>query len=229
MVKGEVYMDELEALRILRGEKSPETEMAEEISEKKKRGPLPAGVLLIFIILGFLLQFVVAFYANTHPLDRILFKMAVMKNYTVTVTTLTSTKQMIVDGDVIYDGSNYYESVGDDVYRYYVDGLGVWRKGKLGSNTLTGGVDSDMLMTLLNKDSYQFKLIPIGKYKMRHGLNPGGLENVTATVIFGQFNANGSIRSSDWWGGIVTYTVHIRIGGFGSSKLELPTVGEKVK
>ena len=111
MVKGEVYMDELEALRILRGEKSPETEMAEEIREKKKCGPLPAGVLLIFIILGFLLQFVVAFYANTHPLDRILFKMALMKNYTVTMTVGTKSVAMQVDGNVMYYNDRYYETV----------------------------------------------------------------------------------------------------------------------
>jgi hypothetical protein len=221
-------MDELEALKILRGDDSVAKPKEEEKTPKKAKS-LPSAVLVLLIILGFFGTFVVTFLASTHPLDRILLKMAVMENYTVTVTTHTSTMKMIVDGNVIYDGSNYYESVGDDVYRYYVDSFGVWRKVKLESNTLTGGVDSNMLMTLLNKDNYQFKLIPIGKYKMHSGLNPGGLENVTATVIFGQFNATGHIRSSDWWGGQVLYSVNIRIGGFGSSKLELPTVGEKVK
>lgn len=223
MVKGEVYMDELEALRILRGEKSPETEMAEEISEKKKRGPLPAGVLLIFIILGFLLQFVVAFYANTHPLDRILLKMALMKNYTVTMTVGTKSVAMQVDGNVMYYNDRYYETVGEDIYEYYVYENGKWARRKLSSNAVTGGVDSSLIETILDKENYQMKLFNIGEFKLQDNLHPNDIHDISTTVAFGQLNCSGKIFIQQYFG-MITETVYIRISDFGKNKLELPVL-----
>ena len=224
MVKGEVYMDELEALRILRGEKSPETEMAEEISEKKKRGPLPAGVLLIFIILGFLLQFVVAFYANTHPLDRILLKMALMKNYTVTMTVGTKSVAMQVDGNVMYYNDRYYETVGNNIYEYYVYENGKWARRRLSSNTVTGGVDSSLIETILDKENYQMKLFNIGEFKLQENLHPNDIHHITTAVYFGQLYCSGRAYVQYDYFLQEQIIVEIKIGDFGKNKLELPVI-----
>lgn len=219
-----MYMDELEALRILRGEKSPETEMAEEISEKKKRGPLPAGVLLIFIILGFLLQFVVAFYANTHPLDRILLKMALTENYTVTMTVGTKSVAMQVDGNVMYYNDRYYETVGEDIYEYYVYANGKWARRKLSSNSTTGGVDSSLIETILDKENYQMKLFNIGEFKLQENLHPNDIHHITTAVYFGQLYCSGRAYVQYNYVQQQEIIVEIKIGDFGKNKLELPVL-----
>ena len=220
-------MDELEALRILRGESAVEKPEENE-KPPKKRTSLPAAVLVILIIFGYLAIFVLTYLSGVHPMDRILIKMAVLKNYTVTMTVHDQTSTVIVDDNVVFDGYYYYETVGDRTYKYYVDSAGRWQRTSYSTDTTASGVDDSLITTLLDKDSYWPKLIRIGKYRMWDNLRPNEINGITATVVFGRFNANGYVLSQQWHG-LVRYSVHVRISDFGRSKLTLPTPDEKVK
>ena len=216
-------MNELDALRLIRddGRKSLDREPAAEPEERK---PLSTPVLLTIIIVGYLLSFVLIYFATFNPFERTLIKMAVLKNYTVTVSTNGETTETVVDGRFSYSDGVYYETVDGTTYRYYVDENGRWQK-----KHYAGGSSGNILIsTLLNKENYKFKLIPIGRYTLRDGLKPDGMENVVAWFTFGRFNASGQIIKH--YSNVTYYfNVHIQIHKFGKSNIDKPVVGERAR
>ena len=186
-----------------------------------KRKPLSTPVLLTIIIVGYLLSFVLIYFANFNIFERMVIKMAVLKNYTVTVSANGMTTGTVVDGRFSYSNGVYYETVDGTTYRYYVDENGRWQKKRY-----AGGSSSNTLIsTLLNKENYKFKLIPIGKYTLRDGLKPDGMENVVAWFTFGRFNVSGHIPKH--YRNVIYYiNVDIQIHKFGKSNLDKPVVGE---
>ena len=216
-------MNELDALRLIRGE--PEKNPVEEMQiVEAKRKPLSTPVLLTIIIVGYLLSFVLIYFATFNLFERMVIKMAVLNNYTVTVIANGVTTKTVVDGRFSYSNGVYYETVDGTTYRYYVDENGRWQKKRY-----VGGSSGNILIsTLLNKENYKFKLIPIGRYTLRDGLKPDGMENVVAWFTFGRFNVSGQIIKHN---SNVTYNinVHILIHKFGKSNLDKPVVGERAR
>ena len=219
-------MNELDALRLLRGE--PQKNPVEELQiVEAKRKPLSTPVLLTIIIVGYLLSFVLIYFANFNIFERMVIKMAVLKNYTVTVSAggaWGETTETVVDGRFSYSDGVYYETVDGTTYRYYVDENGRWQKKRY-----VGGSSGNILIsTLLNKENYKFKLIPIGRYTLRDGLKPDGMENVVAWFTFGRFNVSGQIIKHN---SNVKYYINVRIQihKFGKSNLDKPVVGERAR
>ena len=215
-------MDELEALKLIRGEKTVEV-----IDEPKENKRLSPKALLAIIILLYIGMHLILFISATHPLDRFLFKMVLTRNYTITMSLRGDTSTVVVDGDAIYNGKNYFTKIDGQTYIYYVDSSGRWQMAPYNQGVI-GGVSDGLIITLLNKDNYKPKLIKIGSYKMNDNLSPGGMKNVTSKLMFGQFYASGDV-SVTTWNGTGIYELNIRISRFGKSKLELPTVGEYAK
>ena len=138
----------------------------DEIIERKtlSRG----GKITIFIVV--LAIFISCLsYALIHPLDKLKIKGVLTDNYTVRIVyyvagaygvpTLTETI-ILVDGEYIQVGSEYYRMSGDTLYKYEQNKNGEWYKTRVNDVTLDDielsfdGESQGLGTVLLDKDNY---------------------------------------------------------------------------
>ena len=120
-------MDELDALKILRGEKPT----AAEPTTPYRRPESDLKVYLVGAAIGFLLFTII--YFIIHPIDRFAIKLALYDNYSITTTvkdggSLIMKNQMKADGNLVYFNGVYYELGEDRSYKYVKGDDGLWHR-----------------------------------------------------------------------------------------------------
>lgn len=208
-------MDELDALKLLRGDNAPKEEndqVLKEVIKKQSTSKLYVagalcGLLLFVILFGFVM----------HPIDHLALKFLVFDNYTITIKSGGTTQKLYVDGDVVFDGTTYYTQEEDgSIYAYRQDSYGIWRKFP---ETTSSSADTSWLARVISKDNYTREFFPWMPMKMNIGIL--GLENVHTQVTLGGCIITSQTRVGNgftyWW----SYTT-ITIGEFGFVNLNLP-------
>ena len=145
-------MEISDALDLIREEKSEakETSIPKRVYDKKADMLISvkaaaAGFVLLLLIYAFVIN----------PMDKLLLKMAITNNYSITISTNGKESKTLVDGNVVYTGGRYYEIVGDERYIYVKNGLGKWVKKKDALYTGDGNSDPGNLGELLDKKNYK--------------------------------------------------------------------------
>ena len=128
---------------------SPYDRIREYDSKPPYAKPL-AIVLLVALILT-------AVYTLLHPLDKLKLKLFLFRNCTIEVVATGfgtyEKREILVDGNLIKIGSDYYEVDGYLVYKYFKDWNGDWQR-VLCNEEWTK--DRNTGEKLLDKDSYKF-------------------------------------------------------------------------
>lgn len=219
-------MEVSEALDILRGKKPEENpgEPTESQTDSPEGVPMKiydrhADIMTSVkgAIIGLVLM-ILLYNLLVHPIDRMLIKMAVMQNYTVSVKVGGASPQLVqVDGNVMYADGKYYETVGDKRYIYY-QANGRWLK-KL-DTSYTGESNDDVagLGNLLKKENYKRALLPWASMKY---IGPStGMYDVEMKVSGGNCYITGMVSKN----GIQFSFVYIDIKKFGTTKVTLPEI-----
>ena len=213
-------MDELVALKILRGEDiTPQPPQEEKPTIRMSR----EMKILIFSIIGGALLLLLIMYFIIHPVYRLALKLAMNDNYIITTKVkedgghLYSLREVKVDGNKMYAVGNYYE-IGENesyVYEQYGD---TWYRYIYNPNN--GDIDNIPTEDLLNPDNYTRSFFPWAPMEYHGELM--GLDNPRVQVLFGKILITGQISGRNAWGMLTYYNVTIEIGSFGLADVELP-------
>jgi hypothetical protein len=170
-----------------------------------------AGFILLLLIYTFVIN----------PMDKLLLKMAITDNYSITISTNGKESKTLVDGNVIYTGGRYYEIVGDERYIYVKNGLGKWVKKKDALYTGDGNSDPGNLGELLDKKNYKRSILFWKPLEYKKDTNAMELENITMRYFSGRGEIVGEYKTDFW-----IYPVTIEIKDFGMVEINLPEVSE---
>ena len=101
----------------------------ENIDRVRNNPPLPKIVSVILIIVLIL----TVIYASLHPIDKILVKFFLFRSCTIEIDVATTlvgyeTKKVLIDGNLIMVGNDYYEVDGNTVYKYVKTGKSTWKR-----------------------------------------------------------------------------------------------------
>lgn len=222
-------MEVSEALDILRGKKPEENpnEPTENQTENPTGVPMKvydryADIMTSVkgAVIGLILM-ILLYNLLVHPIDRMLIKMAVMQNYTISVKTGGRSPELVqVDGNVTYADGKYYEIVGDERY-VYEEYNGRWTKQLDTSYTGEDAEDVVGLGDLLKKENYKRSFFPW--IPMKYIGPDTGINDVKLRVSGGKCHITG--YTSGYNGYLVQiYYVYIDIEDFGTTRVTLPEV-----
>lgn len=211
-------MEVSEALDILRGNK-PENNTPPTDEEPRKIYDRRADIMTSVkgAALGLIL-IILLYNLLVHPIDRLLIKMAVLDNYTISVKVGGSSPDIVkVDGNVTYSGGKYYEMVGDKRY-VYRQLNGEWTKQL--DYSYTGDEDADVggLGELLNKENYKRTFFPWGS--MKYTGPDTDIFDVRMRISGGKCHITGKTGGYNGY----IYYVYIDIEDFGTTKVTLPEI-----
>lgn len=213
-------MEVSDALNILRGNK-PEERPSEPPEEPKKVYDRYADIMTSVkgAILGLVL-IILLYNLLVHPIDRLLIKMAVLDNYTISVKAGGFSPEIIqVDGNVMYADGKYYEIVGDERY-VYEEYNGRWTKQLDTSYTGEDAEDVVGLGELLNKENYKRTFFPWGS--MKYTGPDTGIQDVKMRISGGKCHITGYVVENYY--NMRVYYVYIDIEDFGTTKVTLPEI-----
>ena len=210
-------MDELDALKILRGEKPT----AAEPTTPYRRPESDLKVYLVGAAIGFLLFTII--YFIIHPIDRFAIKLALYDNYSITTTvkdggSLIMKNQMKADGNLVYFNGVYYELGEDRSYKYVKGDDGLWHRYIYyrGSDEIST-IETDQL---LNKENYTRSFFPWAPMEYKGELMD--LINPRIQVTAGSMIISGEIKVVEGGWYVKYYYTTVEINGFGISEVELP-------
>ena len=211
-------MEISDALDLIREEKSEanETSIPKRVYDKKADMLISvkaaaAGFVLLLLIYAFVVN----------PMDKLLLKMAITNNYSITISTNGKESKTLVDGNVVFTGGRYYEIVGDERYIYVKNGLGKWVKKKDTLYTGDGNSDPGNLGELLDKKNYKRSILFWKPLEYKKDTNAMELENITMRYFSGRGEIVGEYKTDFW-----IYPVTIEIKDFGMVEITLPEVSE---
>lgn len=212
-------MEISDALNVIREEKSEanETSMPKRVYDKK------ADILISVkaAVAGFvLLLLIYTFVIN--PMDKLLLKMAITDNYSITVSTNGRESKTLVDGNVVYTDGRYYEIVGEERYIYTKNALGKWTKKKDKLYMGNGNRDPGNLGELLDKENYKRSILFWKPLEYKKETNAMGFENITMRYFSGR-----GVIVGEYPSGYFVLPITIEIRDFGTIDLTLPEVSEK--
>lgn len=213
-------MEVSDALNILRGNK-PEERPSEPPEEPRKIYDRRADIMTSVkgAALGLILM-ILLYNLLVHPIDRLLIKMAVLDNYTISVKVGSSSPDIVkVDGNVTYSDGKYYEMVGDKRY-VYQQLNGRWTKQL--DYSYTGDEDADVggLGELLKKENYKRSFFPWVPLKY---IGPDtGIQDVRMRISGGKCHITGYVFDYHYYTRV--YYVYIDIEDFGTTKVTLPEI-----
>lgn len=214
-------MEISDALNILRGNK-PEERPSEPPEEPKKVYDRYADIMTSVkgAILGLVL-IILLYNLLVHPIDRLLIKMAVLDNYTISVKVGGFSPEIIqVDGNVMYADGKYYEIVGNERY-VYEEYNGRWTKQLDTSYTGEDAEDVVGFGELLKKENYKRTFFPWGS--MKYTGPATDIFDVRMRISGGKCHITG--KTGGYNGYLYqTYYVYIDIEDFGTTKVTLPEV-----
>ncbi len=213
-------MEVSDALNILRGNK-PEERPSEPPEEPKKVYDRYADIMTSVkgAILGLVL-IILLYNLLVHPIDRLLIKMAVLDNYTISVKAGGFSSEIIqVDGNVMYADGKYYEIVGDERY-VYEEYNGRWTKQLDTSYTGEDAEDVVGFGELLNKENYKRTFFPWGS--MKYTGPDTGIQDVKMRISGVKCHITGYVVENYY--NMRVYYVYIDIEDFGTTKVTLPEV-----
>ena len=217
-------MEVSEALDILRGNKpenKPENNTPPTDEEPRKIYDRRADIMTSVkgAALGLILM-ILLYNLLVHPIDRLLIKMAVLDNYTISVKAGGFSPEIIqVDGNVMYADGKYYEIVGDERY-IYEEYNGRWTKQL--DYSYTGDEDADVggLGELLKKENYKRSFFPWVPLKY---IGPDtGIQDVKMRISGGKCHITGYVVENYY--NMRVYYVYIDIEDFGTTKVTLPEI-----
>ena len=107
--------------------------------------------LIIFLIL-------MAVYMLLHPIDKIMLKFFLFRNCTLEAVSTSwgerESREVLIDGNLIKVGSDYYEVVDDQIYTYIKTGKYTWKRVLADEEWID---DRELGETLLDKSNYKLK------------------------------------------------------------------------
>ena len=207
-------MDELEALKLLRGEQPAISEVEDTPKTKKDE----YNVYIAGAICGFLL-FVIGFLFILHPIDRLNLNLAIFDSYIITTKIAGSQQEITVDGNIIYTDDVYYEDAGDGViYMYEKRADGKWYRSA--QKSVGDGADTSWLIRILDKNNYTREFLPWKPMEFHGSIL--GLNNVRTQVMSsGRCIISGEKKVYNGLYDLIYYAT-IEISGYGLIHLELP-------
>ena len=209
-------MDELEALKILRGEKPT----AAEPTTPYRRPESDLKVYLVGAAIGFLLFTII--YFIIHPIDRFAIKLALYDNYSITTTIkdgsrLVMLNQMKADGKDVYYNGAYYELGEDQIYKYVKGNDNKWHRYIYYPSN--GEFTTIETTQLLDKGKYTRSFFPWAP--MEYDGKLMDLTNPRVQVTLSGIIISGEVKVQNYWY-TENYYATIEINGFGISEVELP-------
>ena len=209
-------MDELDALKILRGEKPT----VAEPTTPYRRPESDLKVYLVGAAVGFLLFTII--YFIIHPIDRFAIKLAMYDNYSITTTIkdgsrLVMLNQMKADGKDVYYNGAYYELGEDQIYKYIKEQDGEWHRYIYYPSN--GEFSTIETAQLLNKENYTRSFFPWAP--MEYDGKLMDLTNPRVQVTLSGIIISGEVKVQNYWY-TENYYATIEINGFGISEVELP-------
>ena len=149
-------MDRFDRINNIREQQPiPEYEMPssqDKVAKARNYVPFPKIVAIILIAALIL----TAIYALLHPIDKINLKFFLFGNCTIQVVTTSfgeyETKDVLIDGNLIKVGDEYYEIDGDMIYTYVKIEDNIWQR-RPADEELTKHLEAGN--KLLDKNSYK--------------------------------------------------------------------------
>ena len=148
-------MDNIDRLNNIREQQFCEMPSSQEHMDKiRNNSPLPEIVSVVLIIV----LIFTAIYASLHPIHKVLFKFFVFRNCTIEIDIQNTwigseTKKVLIDGNLINLGGDYYEVDGNEVYKYIKTGKCTWERIPADEEEWTE--NSELGNTLLDKNNYK--------------------------------------------------------------------------
>lgn len=206
-------MDELDALKLLRGDTKTVSEEAGEPKEERRR---EVWIYVLAAVAGFILL-TGLYYMIMHPIDRARLKLAIYDSYTITTTANGRSQTIEVDGEAMFFGGQYYEIDGEDVYGFRQDEDGVWHRQK--EYYPPDSTDNAWLVEVMTPQNYEREFFPWKPMEFKGSILE--LENVRTQVLMGKCIISGERRVFNGLFDSIYY-VTIEIGAFGLTRVELP-------
>lgn len=122
-------MDNLDKLNNIREQQFYDMPPSQEnIDKARNNSRLPKIVSIILIVVLIL----TGIYTLLHPIHKIMLKFFLFRNCTIEVVATTfggyETRDVLIDGNMIKGGTDYYEVDGNTVYKYVKIGNNTWKR-----------------------------------------------------------------------------------------------------
>ena len=206
-------MDNLDKLNNIREQQFYDMPPSQEnIDKARNNSRLPKIVSIILIVVLIL----TGIYTLLHPIHKIMLKFFLFRNCTIEVVATTfggyETRDVLIDGNMIKGGTDYYEVDGNTVYKYVKIGNNTWKR--IASDE-EWTEDVELGSKLLDKNNYKRVKGKLFTWRLKNSV----AETIDEISSITLERDAGKIAIVGYRNGV---KISLRFTLFGRTKIELP-------